>query len=107
VLCIREIRVSGLVFIGELLLQSLLVIIKAILLRALAIEALDDGVVLGGPMVEDPDSLGASRRWITTAVEHPLRGLEIDHGGLYRIHHVGSATDLEEVFSALILPMYL
>jgi len=64
-----------------------------------------DGVVLAtkfsGPVDEDPNHRGASRRWIVTAVEDSLRRLDVDHIDLYQIHHFDPATDLDETLSAL------
>ncbi|MEV8379209.1 aldo/keto reductase [Kribbella sp. NPDC056861] len=64
-----------------------------------------DDVVLAtkfsGPMGDDPNRRGASRRWIVTAVEDSLRRLNVDHIDLYQIHHFDPATDLEETLSAL------
>ncbi|MCA1185043.1 MULTISPECIES: aldo/keto reductase [unclassified Saccharopolyspora] len=70
-----------------------------------AIKGRRDEVVLatkfGGPMGDDPNRRGASRRWIVTAVEESLRRLDVDHIDLYQIHHFDPATDLEETLSAL------
>lgn len=64
-----------------------------------------DDVILatkfGGPMGEDPNRRGASRRWIVTAVEDSLRRLGVDHIDLYQIHHFDPDTELEETLSAL------
>lgn len=64
----------------------------------------DDVIVatkFSGPMGENPNRRGASRRWIITAVEDSLRRLDIDHIDLYQIHHFDPATDIEETLSAL------
>ncbi|MFL6125372.1 aldo/keto reductase [Actinophytocola sp.] len=53
------------------------------------------------PMGDDPNQQGASRRWITTAVENSLRRLGTDHLDLYQIHRPDPATDIEETLSAL------
>lgn len=53
------------------------------------------------PMGDDPNQQGASRRWITTAVEHSLRRLRTDHIDLYQIHRPDPDTDVEETLSAL------
>ncbi len=70
-----------------------------------ALQGRRDDVVLAtkfsGPMGEDPNRRGASRRWIVTAVEESLRRLGVDHIDLYQIHHFDSDTDLEETLSAL------
>lgn len=64
-----------------------------------------DEVVLStkfsGPMSDDPNHRGASRRWITTAVEGSLRRLGVDHIDLYQIHHFDPDTDIEETLGAL------
>jgi aryl-alcohol dehydrogenase-like predicted oxidoreductase len=64
-----------------------------------------DDVVLAtkvnGPMGEDPNRRGSSRRWIVSEVEHSLRRLRTDHIDLYQIHHPDPRTDLEETLSAL------
>lgn len=54
-----------------------------------------------GPMGDDPNRRGASRRWILTAVEDSLRRLGVDHIDLYQIHHFDPETDLDETLSAL------
>lgn len=55
-----------------------------------ALKGRRDGVILATkvsrPMGEDPNQQGASRRWITTAVENSLRRLRTDHIDLYQIH---------------------
>ena len=70
-----------------------------------AIEGRRDEVVLatkvGRPVGDDPNRQGASRRWITTAVEDSLRRLRTDHIDLYQIHRPDPATDVEETLSAL------
>ncbi|WP_221358917.1 aldo/keto reductase [Streptomyces beigongshangae] len=70
-----------------------------------ALKGRRDDVVLAtkfsGPMGDDPNRRGASRRWILTAVEESLRRLNVDHIDLYQIHHFDPATDLEETLSAL------
>src|SRR5699024_7838733 len=48
-----------------------------------------DSVVLatefGLPAGEDPNQRGASRRWITTAVDNSLRRLQTDHIDIYQL----------------------
>jgi aryl-alcohol dehydrogenase-like predicted oxidoreductase len=48
-------------------------------------------------MGDDPNQRGASRRWITTAVEGSLRRLQTDHIHLYRIPRPDPDTDIEVV----------
>jgi aryl-alcohol dehydrogenase-like predicted oxidoreductase len=55
----------------------------------------------GRPVGEDPNQQGASRRWITTAVENSLRRLQTDHIDLYQIHRPDPDTDVEETLSVL------
>jgi aryl-alcohol dehydrogenase-like predicted oxidoreductase len=64
-----------------------------------------DDVVLttkfGRPLGADPNRQGASRRWITTAVEGSLRRLRTDHIDVYQLHRPDPDADLEETLSAL------
>jgi aryl-alcohol dehydrogenase-like predicted oxidoreductase len=64
-----------------------------------------DDVVLAtkvnGPMGEDPNRQGNSRRWIITEVENSLRRLQTDHIDLYQLHRPDPSTDVEESLSAL------
>jgi aryl-alcohol dehydrogenase-like predicted oxidoreductase len=64
-----------------------------------------DNVVLatkvGRPVGDDPHHQGASRRWITTAVENSLRRLQTDHIDVYQIHRPDPDTDIEETLSVL------
>ena len=63
-----------------------------------------DNVVLAtkvhGPMGEDPNQQGNSRRWTIMAVEDSLRRLQTDHIELYQIHRPSPETDIEETLSA-------
>ena len=54
-----------------------------------------------GPMGDDPNQQGNSRRWIMQAVEASLRRLQTDHIDLYQIHRPAPDTDIEETLSAL------
>src|SRR5262245_45074304 len=64
-----------------------------------------DSVVLAtkffGPMGEDPNRRGASRRWIVRAVEESLRRLRTEWIDLYQMHRFEEETDFEEPLSAL------
>ncbi|HET8617877.1 MAG TPA: aldo/keto reductase [Acidimicrobiales bacterium] len=64
-----------------------------------------DGVVLAtkfhGPMGDDPNAQGNSRRWIVRAVEDSLRRLGTDHIDLYQVHRPDTNTDLDDTLSAL------
>lgn len=64
-----------------------------------------DDVVLAmkfnGPMGDDPNRRGNSRRWIMRAVEDSLRRLRTDHIDLYQAHRPDDGVDLEETLSAL------
>ncbi|WIE64734.1 aldo/keto reductase [Curtobacterium sp. MCLR17_036] len=70
-----------------------------------AIKGRRDDVVLAtkfnGPMGDDPNRRGNSRRWITTAVEDSLRRLQTDHIDLYQAHRPDDTVELEETLSAL------
>jgi aryl-alcohol dehydrogenase (NADP+) len=70
-----------------------------------ALKGRRDTVVLAtkvhGPMGDDPNSQGNSRRWITRAVEDSLRRLQTDHIDLYQIHRPAPDTDVEETLSVL------
>ena len=56
---------------------------------------------VNGPMGQDPNSQGNSRRWIMQAVEASLRRLQTDHIDLYQIHRPSPDTDIEETLSTL------
>jgi aryl-alcohol dehydrogenase-like predicted oxidoreductase len=72
-------------------------------------EALADGrranVVLAtkvhGPMGDNPNERGNSRRWILREVEASLERLRTDWIDLYQIHRPSPDTDIEETLSAL------
>jgi aryl-alcohol dehydrogenase-like predicted oxidoreductase len=70
-----------------------------------ALKGRRDNVVLAtkvhGPMGEDPNQQGNSRRWIMQAVDASLRRLQTDHIDLYQIHRPAPDTDIEETLSAL------
>ncbi|MFB4273719.1 aldo/keto reductase [Nonomuraea sp. MTCD27] len=70
-----------------------------------ALKGRRDDIVLAtkvnGPMGDDPNRAGNSRRWIVTEVEHSLRRLRTGHIDLYQIHHPDPRTDIEETLSAL------
>jgi aryl-alcohol dehydrogenase-like predicted oxidoreductase len=70
-----------------------------------ALQGRRDDVVLAtkfnGPMGDDPNRQGNSRRWIVTAVEDSLRRLGVDYIDLYQVHHVDHRTDMEETLAAL------
>jgi aryl-alcohol dehydrogenase-like predicted oxidoreductase len=70
-----------------------------------ALKGRRDKVVLAtkvhGPMGDDPNQQGNSRRWITQAVEGSLRRLRTDHIDLYQIHRPAPDTDIEETLSVL------
>jgi aryl-alcohol dehydrogenase-like predicted oxidoreductase len=70
-----------------------------------ALKGRRDNVVLATkvsrPMGTDPNQQGASRRWITTAVENSLRRLQTDHIDIYQIHRPDPDTDIEETLSAM------
>ncbi|PSL03106.1 aryl-alcohol dehydrogenase-like predicted oxidoreductase [Haloactinopolyspora alba] len=53
------------------------------------------------PMGEDPNHQGASRRWLTRALEDSLRRLQTDHVDLFQMQRPDPDTDVEETLSAL------
>ena len=70
-----------------------------------AIRERRDEVILatkfGLPMGSDPNSGGASRRWIVRAAEDSLRRLGTDRIDLYQLHRHDRNTDLSETLTAL------
>jgi aryl-alcohol dehydrogenase-like predicted oxidoreductase len=70
-----------------------------------ALKGRRDDIVLAtkvnGPMGDDPNQRGNSRRWIMTEVENSLRRLQTDHIDLYQIHRPDPDTYIEETLSAL------
>ena len=70
-----------------------------------ALQGRRDRIVLAtkvhGPMGDDPNTQGNSRRWITRAVEDSLRRLQTDYIDLYQIHRPSPETDVEETLSVL------
>jgi aryl-alcohol dehydrogenase-like predicted oxidoreductase len=64
-----------------------------------------DNIVLAtkvhGPMGDDPNEFGNSRRWIIKEVESSLRRLGTDWIDLYQIHRPEADTDIDETLGAL------
>jgi aryl-alcohol dehydrogenase-like predicted oxidoreductase len=55
----------------------------------------------GLPLDDDPNHRGASRRWITEAVEGSLRRFQTDWIDLYQMHTFDPNTDIDETLSVL------
>ncbi|MDZ7679618.1 MAG: aldo/keto reductase [Acidimicrobiales bacterium] len=72
---------------------------------AKALKGRRDEVVLAtkfhGPMGEDPNQRGNSRRWIVQEVDNSLRRLDTDRIDLYQVHRPDPATDIDDTLSAL------
>jgi aryl-alcohol dehydrogenase-like predicted oxidoreductase len=70
-----------------------------------ALKGRRDDVILAtkvhGPMGEDPNEFGNSRRWIVREVENSLRRLNTDWIDLYQIHRPEDDTDIDETLGAL------
>ncbi|MDH3706524.1 MAG: aldo/keto reductase [Acidimicrobiia bacterium] len=64
-----------------------------------------DDVVLAtkfhGPMGDDPNRSGNSRRWIVRAVDESLRRLGTDWIDIYQVHRPEPGTDIDDTLSAL------
>ncbi|UFS61218.1 aldo/keto reductase [Subtercola endophyticus] len=54
-----------------------------------------------GPMGDDPNMRGASRRWIARAVEDSLTRLGTDYLDVYYVHRPDADTDFDETLGAL------
>ena len=77
---------------------------EVILGKALASARRDDVVLavkFGVPLDEAPNHGGASRRWITQAVEGSLRRLQTDWIDLYQVGVPDPSTDIDETLGAL------
>ena len=70
-----------------------------------ALQGRRDNVVLAtkvhGPMGDDPNQRGTSRRWIMTEVENSLRRLRTEYVDLYQVHRLDPTVNIEETLSAL------
>ncbi len=77
---------------------------EEIVAKALAGGKRDDVVLatkFHGPMGDDPNQRGNSRRWIMREVEDSLRRLGTDWIDLYQVHRPDPATDIDETLGAL------
>ncbi|WP_244927772.1 aldo/keto reductase [Nocardioides sp. W7] len=54
-----------------------------------------------GPMSDERNQQGTSRRWIVTELENSLRRLGVDHVDLYQVHRWDPTVSDEETLSAL------
>ena len=70
-----------------------------------ALKGRRDDVVLAtkfhGPMGQDPNMQGNSRRWIVREVDNSLRRLQTDYIDLYQVHRPDASADIDETLSAL------
>jgi aryl-alcohol dehydrogenase-like predicted oxidoreductase len=70
-----------------------------------ALKGRRDEVVLAtkvhGPMGDDPNQGGISRRWIMQEVENSLRRLQTDRIDLYQLHRPRPEIDIDETLGAL------
>jgi len=70
-----------------------------------ALQGRRDEVILAtkahGPMSDDPNHRGNSRRWLLRACEDSLRRLRTDHVDLFQLHRPDPDTDLDETLGAL------
>src|SRR3954449_3910744 len=70
-----------------------------------ALKGKRDNIVLAtkihGPMGDDPNEFGNSRRWIIKEVENSLRRLGTDWIDLYQIHRPEEDTNIDETLGAL------
>src|ERR671938_1653300 len=70
-----------------------------------ALKGRRDTVVLAtkvhGPMGDDPNEFGNSRRWIVREVENSLRRLNTEWIDLYQIHRPEEDTNIDETLGAL------
>ena len=70
-----------------------------------AIAGRRDDIVLAtkvwGPMSEERNHQGLSRRWLVTELDNSLRRLAVDHVDLYQVHRWDPRTSDEETLSAL------
>jgi aryl-alcohol dehydrogenase-like predicted oxidoreductase len=77
---------------------------ESIVGKALAGGRRDDVVLatkVWGPMGDDPNQRGVSRRWIIREVESSLKRLGTDWIDLYQIHRYEIGVDMEETLGAL------